>query len=267
METNSISFADDVLARSRQAPVLVDFWAPWCGPCRAVGPVLEKLAAEAGGRWQLVKVNTDAEQELARRFRIQSIPALRLFEDGTVVAELDGALPEAQLRAWLDEHVPRPERAELDAAAAARARGDLVAARALLEPLLEAQPDLVEARLMLAEISFPADPGKAERLISDLPADGDHQERPAALQRLLAMAGRVDEPGEGEVWQRYIDGIRALLDGQVAAAADAWLDVLARDRALDNDGGRAACVALFCWLGNEHPVTREYRPKLASALF
>lgn len=100
-------FSAEVLARSRIAPVLVDFWAPWCGPCRSLKPVLEKLAAEAGERWALVTVNVDQQPELAERFGIRGIPNVKLFSAGAVAAEFSGAMPEGSVRTWLESNLPK----------------------------------------------------------------------------------------------------------------------------------------------------------------
>ena len=99
-------FQTEVLDKSHDKPVVVDFWAPWCAPCRALGPTLEALARESGGRWRLVKINTDRHPDLMRRFGIRGIPAVKLFVDGAVAAQFTGALPEAEVRLWLGAHLP-----------------------------------------------------------------------------------------------------------------------------------------------------------------
>lgn len=100
------NFQTEVIERSREAPVVVDFWAPWCGPCRMLGPVIEKLASEADGKWDLVKVNTDQNPEIARQFQIRGIPNLKLFVDGEIADELMGVQPEPRLRQWIEGHLP-----------------------------------------------------------------------------------------------------------------------------------------------------------------
>lgn len=99
-------FRADVLEKSHEKPVVVDFWAPWCGPCRVLGPTIEKLARESGGAWRLVKINVDAHPQLAQHYQVRGIPAVKLFSGGEVVAEFAGALPESQIQRWLAEHLP-----------------------------------------------------------------------------------------------------------------------------------------------------------------
>ena len=153
------------------APSLVDFWAPWCGPCRALGPTLDALDAESGDAWALVKVNTDEHPELMARYGIRGIPAVKLFAGGEVAAEFTGALPEAEVRRWLGAHLPGPGRPAFDAARGALAVGDRSAARSGFAQALVAEPGASwapEARLELARLVVLSDPDDARELTSGL---------------------------------------------------------------------------------------------------
>src|SRR5204862_7651213 len=146
------SFERDVIEASAEVPLVVDFWAPWCGPCRALGPILEKLAAEYGGRFRLVKVNTEENPELAQAFNVRSIPDVRVFRDGQQVDQFMGALPEGQLRAFIESVVPSPAEEERLRAAELRAAKDAAGAVAALRTAVDLDPGHRLARIDLAEL-------------------------------------------------------------------------------------------------------------------
>jgi len=140
-EVNEADFSARVIERSRELPVMVDFWAPWCAPCRMLTPILAKIAGDYAGRMELVGVNIDENPDLARTYRVQSIPLVQLYRDGAVVEEFLGAQPEGVIRALLERHIERASDRAREAARAALARGDARQAEALLRQALAADPD------------------------------------------------------------------------------------------------------------------------------
>ena len=154
MPAATLDFEQDVIEASREAPVLVDFWAPWCQPCQVLGPRLEALAEEAASdedaAWSLVKVNTDEEPELAQRFGVRGLPTVKLFHEGEVIDEFTGAKPERALRQWLDAALPSEEKARLESAREALAEGHFDTAASLLREARDDDPENDEAQILLA---------------------------------------------------------------------------------------------------------------------
>ncbi len=260
------NFEEQVLARSREQPVLVDFWAPWCGPCRQMGPILEKLAEEPGAPFTLAKLNTDEDQTTAALYGIRSIPAVKLFVDGKVVDEFIGALPEAQVRAWLREAIPSETRRLLQDARDALAAGDAEQAESLLEEAVTLEPANAEAALLLAKLVVFKDPARAEQLSQTPGAAFDE----AQAVRRIAGALRDDvaaEPAEEPARESYVAGLEALRLGDLDAALVSLIDSVRRNGHYHEDAARKTALALFAVLGDKHELTRKHRRALALALF
>ncbi|PAP76500.1 thioredoxin family protein [Rubrivirga marina] len=263
-----LDFQTDVVEASRERPVLVDFWAPWCGPCRVLGPILETLAAEAGGRWTLAKVNTDEAPGLMQQFGIRGIPAVKLFVDGAVAAEFTGALPEHVLRQWLDEHLPSPARKHAKAAEAAWEAGDRDTARAefeaaLADPEAEAAGWATAARTRLARLLVFDDGSRARDLVGDL-----HTPEGEAVRTVLDALDR--DPAalpDGPAREPVADALRGLQSGDLDATLARLIDAIRADRYYDDDGARKLAVALFQTLGEDHAVSKTHRPAFNTSLY
>ena len=274
IEVGDADFETAVLKRSETTPVVVDFWAPWCGPCRALGPLLERLAAEHQGAFILAKVNVDEAPAVSQAFGIQSIPAVKGFRDGMLVGEFVGAQPEATVRKLLELVLPTaadglvaraatlaPEAAE----AALREALELEPrhARALLElaRIVAARGDTPGALQLLERVSPPSPlVGESERLAAELRMRTDGAGDQAALRARLAA-----DPND---LQARLDLGRTLAAlGKHEDALAELLDVIRRDRHFADDGARKAMVDLFAVLGADHPLTDRYRNELAKALF
>ena len=269
MVTEVSDFESEVLAESHNMPVLVDFWAPWCGPCRQLGPILEKLAGENDGNWKLAKLNTDENPEVSSRYRVSSIPAVKLFVDGEVVDEFLGALPEAQVRRWLDNAVPNATKLRLEAARRLVEEGDERGAEAALREVLADEPANDAALVWLARLSVFHDPAAAAASLAGLRSLDADQARVRDAVLLVADLVSRDKASlpEGPGRESYAAALAAIAQNDLDAAMAAVIDVLRKDRKYDNDGARRAGLAIFALLGEKHPTTRKHRRAFDLSVF
>jgi len=259
VDVTEATFQSEVLDRSFQVPVVLDLWAEWCGPCKQLSPVLERLAVEGGGSWVLAKVDVDANPTLAQALRVQGIPAVKAVWQGQLVAEFNGAIPEEQARQFVTElvrattgdegpdgtdDVPEVEDPRLDAAEAALERGDLAAAEAAYQEILAAEPDHPEATLALKQVQL---------------------FRRAEEAGPNALAAAEAAPEDVEAQTRAADFL--LGTGNIEAAFELLLAVVARTSGTDRDRARTHLVDLFEVVGNEDPQVSAARRKLMAALF
>ena len=277
-DVDESSFERLVLERSQSVPVLVDFWAPWCGPCKTLGPLLETLAREAEGRWVLAKVDTDACPTLAQHFGIRGIPNVKAIWKGRLIDEFTGALPRAEVEAFLAGIVPSEEDERVVGAERLTAAGETGAARDELEAVLAVAPRHERAALALAELAeAEGATDEATRLIANLVETGELGERVRVLRAKLAfdepvgasldeLTARVEaDPKDLEA--RLELGRAAAQTGDHDLAGEQFLAIIQRDAAFRNGEAQQALRDLMALMGEADPRTDAFRRRMASALF
>ena len=262
-------FEAEVVQRSHQIPVLVDFWAEWCAPCRMLSPVLEKLAGQSIGEWVLAKVDTEEFPSVAAQYEIRSIPNVKLFDQGNVIGEFVGALPERQVAQWLKKNLPSRNQSKLDEATTLIADGRSDQAKPLLEAILSEEPSNQPAKVLLARTYLFENPARAEQLAEqvDDPQYGEISDAIKTLARLITLGSDHGQLAESPARQEYLAAIVALRDQRFEAALDKFIGLIRTDRYYDDDGSRKACIAIFKFLGEEHTTTQKYRRDFSSALY
>ncbi len=278
-DATAARFEDEVVRKSLEVPVLVDFWATWCAPCKTLGPLLDKLAAEYHGAFVVAKVDVDKEQELAAAFQIRSVPTMVVFKDGQVLGAIPGALPEGQLREMLAQVGVQPaEPPAEELAPEATAPVDPHAEVLRLRKVIEAEPDKAELRLdlALALLQIGAT-GEAEQLLDTLPANLATDDRSVKARARLGFAALLRDAPPVEVLEsaiasdpadlraRHLLGVRQLVSGDAEAGLAQFMEMLRRNRAYEDGLARRSLIDAFRILDDEELVTR-YRRQMSALL-
>ena len=278
-DTSTESFEKEVLNASQRVPVLVDFWAPWCAPCRALKPILEKLAGEYQGRFLLAKVNSDEHPQLSARFGVRGIPNVKAFVDGKLADEFTGALPESGVRAFIDRLIPTPAEKLRRTARALVTQGDFDEAERHLRNALALDPANHAVRLDLVELLLAKNSqAEAEELFAPIP-ERERDERADRLYSVLALWKKSQQLPAVEELQAKLAvnpadvhalmalGERLVADQRFEPALAALLEVVRNDRGALRTSARKLMVEVFNLAEDQPGLVSEYRKLLAGALY
>lgn len=261
-------FQKDVIEKSFDKPVLVDFWAEWCGPCKMIGPVLEKLAEEDKDNWELVKVDTDSNQDIAMKYGVRGIPNVKLFKNGKVINEFTGALPEQAIKDWLKKSIPSKFADQIEHAKLLLNNGNVTDAKIILEDVHKGDINNSEVKVLLAKILLFEDQSEALRLIQNVDDNLNNLELAEAIGTLAELLNRDQKSfPDSEVKKDYLSAINGIRIKDFDSALSKFIEVIKTDRNYDNDGARKTCIAIFKFLGEDHEVTLKHRRDFGSALY
>lgn len=271
-------FRKDVVEVSEKTPVVIDFWAAWCGPCRMLSPIIEKLAGEARGKWKLVTIDTEQFPEIAAQFGVRGIPSVKMVYQRAIIAEFQGAQPESAVRRWLQENLPTNGQEEEEEEGweanleKALSGGDRKYARSILEQALKKDRENSELKYRMAMLYLPGDYEKARELIESL----DDKSKFEIEIQTVDTVGHMIKVAKGEtniksnipgLSESYRKGAISLIKSDFETALEIFLDCLVKDKNMDDEGARKACIAIFSMLGNVHPLTQKYRRRFSMALY
>jgi len=272
-DTAETSFEEDVISRSYEIPILVDFWATWCGPCKTLGPMLENLAVEYGGSFLLAKVDVDDNPGLAVRFGIQGIPSLKAYHGGEIIAELNGAAPENTLRKFIQKIAPSETDNTLLEGYSLLSIRKWKQAEDSLRKVLDDQPNNSTATFGLIRALIAQGKGNsALAYINDFPPGSEivaaQQLKPLALlfTEIESNPNKHTE-SDNALNAQYWKSAKLLAQGQYAAGLDGLIEILRSDKNFKDDKPKSVILATFALLGDDDLLTREYRDELANVLF
>lgn len=263
-------FEYQVIAYSQQVPVVVDFWAEWCVPCKALSPVLEKLAEQGAGTFRLAKIDVDANPNLAVRLNVRGIPAVKAFRDGQVVSEFTGLQPEARLVEFIRALAPSKADLLLEKAQTMLDNRQAASAEKEYRRTLEEAPANPAATLGLAKsLLLQGRAGEAETILHSFPASKEFAsaEKLRPLAEAMAKIQTVTTSDDDPLEPAYMNTLRLAGRGNIMAAMDGLLDILRQDKHYRHDEARRVMVGLLELLKADDPITRQYRSEFASVVF
>jgi putative thioredoxin len=263
---SNFNFQKEVIERSNDVAVVVDFWSPTCGPCLMLKPILEKLASKAEGKWELVKINTMEHNQVAWEQGIQSIPHVKMFSKGKMVSEFVGALPENTLVKWLDEFIPTEAKEKLNAIRERLHGDEHEAAMEDLRSFAKDHPELPMASLILAsEIVFTS-PMEAMGLVTNIKM-GDLLYESAENVRILAELSAFQNKDGSKVGENIEACAKGLATGDFDSGLSSIIEAVTIDKGYARELPRRGAIALMRMMGPQHPLTIKYRRKFEMALY
>jgi putative thioredoxin len=263
-------FEYEVIAYSNQVPVVVDFWAEWCRPCKSLTPILEKYAIEAQGKFRLAKVNVDDSPNLALRYDVRSIPNVKAFRDGQLVSEFLGLQPEPRVKEFIRNLAPSQIDLLLEKGQSQLESMDWVDAGKSFSQFLAKSPGqptgllgLLKATLMQGNFTGSRD------IISNFPTSPEYAYMETLIPLFTALERESSKPerSDSEMEASYQNSLHLIIRGNIAAAMDGILDILRQDKHYHEDEARHVLLGIFEVLGSNHPLTQQYRKELAMVLF
>ncbi len=271
INVNELNFEYEVIAYSRNVPVLVDFWAEWCQPCKTLGPLLEKIVAEAGAGLRLAKVNIDQNPNLAIQHGVRSIPTVKAFIDGQVAGEFSGLQPERRLREFISRLTPPgPLDLEIERGQGLLASGSWSEAESVLRKALEQRPDSAAVQLGLAKTLLAQNqPEEALELLKTIPSGREYNQAQIILPFTNSLLGLKHNllPEETNLDAIFRNSLRLASQAKYPLALDGMLDILRADKRYRGGLARQVILGILEIMGEEDEQTRAYRAELASVLF
>ncbi|MEM9897311.1 MAG: thioredoxin [Bacteroidota bacterium] len=262
----TLDFQAEVIDKSFEKPIVVDFWAAWCGPCQVLGPVITGLAEEAEEHWELVKVDTEANQEIAQQYQIMSIPNVKMFYKGEVIAEFAGALPKSQIQKWLDENLPSEEKAVLQDLIANVRNAYSQESIDQISTFADKQTDMQEAQLFKWWAQALHHPEEAASWVNAQPRTASYADSFDDILSLAQLA-MIEAQSEG----KFFDHLRAAKDAfasfDLENGMKALIQAVMLNKSFQNDLPRRSMIALFRFLGEEHITSKKLRPYFNMALY
>ena len=268
----------DLIGPNQLKPIVIDFWAPWCGPCKQLSPIIKKIASKANRRWGFITINIDNHQQIAMQFGVKSIPVLKMMYENQIVAELVGVHPESEVCQWLKKNLPKdfqnseapPPIWEKEFHQAIK--NNRIKAKKVLKKAYLQQKDQ-KLLSLLAMLSLPNNVDEAKGYLSQITKKeidiAVEQEVITTIEKLryILSSPSALEGEDAKLQKTYYDAILHLFNQEYEKALDFFIIIMTKNRSFNNDGARKACVAIFCLLTEFHPMTKIYRRRFSMALY